>query len=169
VTDSSPSDEVLGGFYQSNSNKFFLSFSGRTAGVLFSVNPQQESPEKEIKLAAKIACRAFGYSATSKYLIAGMDNGQVQVRSAADPTTVIWTGHFHDGVTGRVTHVATSFDGCYLLTVGSDANFFVLKLQSEPDQDFGASPFSTHPPLDLTLLFFQNDSCTVSQWIPTRQ
>ncbi|EDV19473.1 uncharacterized protein TRIADDRAFT_33519 [Trichoplax adhaerens] len=82
--------------------------------------------------------RSLHLSRDGKLLILGFDNGIVrcqpqenaikgnQLPSDIPELADYWSLSIHDGFYGRVTNICSSFDKKYILTTGSDGNFFVF-------------------------------------------
>jgi hypothetical protein len=63
------------------------------------------------------------YSQNRKLLLIGTRNGVAQVRPVNELDYFFHTEHHH-GLHGCVTDMATSFDSGFMLSVGTDGNFF---------------------------------------------
>ena len=62
----------------------------------------------------------------------GLEDGSVRIQPLhnEDPGLMgsYWALNIHDNNYGHITHLATSYDGKYLFTVGSDGNFFTFEV-----------------------------------------
>ena len=65
----------------------------------------------------------------------GLDNGSIRVQllESRDISKLnsYWSQNMHDNHYGAVTNVSLSFDERFLLSVGSDGNFFVYSFMEE--------------------------------------
>ena len=65
----------------------------------------------------------------------GLDNGSIRVQILESREIMelgcYWSHNMHDNHYGAVTNVALSFDEKFLLSVGSDGNFFVYSFMDE--------------------------------------
>ncbi|EFJ51830.1 hypothetical protein VOLCADRAFT_103323 [Volvox carteri f. nagariensis] len=90
----------------------------------------------------------FGYSADGNTVLLGSGDGLVRVQPLDGPYGApmgpCWESPLHDMQTGRVTAVALSYDGAYLLSAGRDGSVHLLALQL-----FGAVEPQEPPAEDL--------------------
>ena len=76
------------------------------------------------------------YSSNGQYLLAGSDNGSVEIHKLTDPYSLsglkeeahgLWSLGTHDNHYGQVSCMSLTYDDQYLLTGGGDGNVFVYK------------------------------------------
>ena len=76
------------------------------------------------------------YSSNGQYLLAGSDNGSVEIHKLTDPYSLsglkeeghgVWSLGTHDNHYGQVSCMSLTHDDQYLLTGGGDRNVFVYK------------------------------------------
>jgi hypothetical protein len=81
-------------------------------------------------------CSVLRYSYPKKLLLHGSVTGILSTY-AVPSMSPVWSSLLHDGSSGPITGVCSSFDDLYLLSVGIDGNFFVYKREGQAGEILG--------------------------------
>jgi hypothetical protein len=134
---------------------FFVSMSGKDSGCIFKVTQTAEFAD-EIPAHVGAACTKLRHSKTKRLFLSGGDDGSVEVRRADSLPSKQWKvlllcsilqslialqANIHDG-SATITSLITSFDDSYLLSVGTDGNFFVCQIRNANALDEDGMPTS---------------------------
>lgn len=109
----------------------WLSMAGYDAGYVYEINADDGDliSFNEIPEASDVEMHSFVYF--DDLLVLGMGDGQIRVNRIRDGNwrnlSDFWTLSMHDNLFGRIPKIVFSFDGKFLVSIGSDGNLFVYK------------------------------------------
>lgn len=114
----------------------WVSMAGYDAGYVYelSLDDGDLLSFNEIPDATDTEMHSFVYR--DDLLILGMGDGQLRVNRIRDGNwrdlSDFWTLSMHDNLFGRIPKIVFSFDGKFLVSIGSDGNLFVYKWNIQP-------------------------------------
>ncbi|GIM11863.1 hypothetical protein Vretimale_15319 [Volvox reticuliferus] len=107
--------------------------NGHAARKVWRVNLNEPLAAPLLDGFASAPITFFGYSADGSMALLGSGDGLVRVQALDGPYGAplgpYWESALHDMQTGRVTAVAVSYDGAYLLSAARDGSVHLLMLQ----------------------------------------
>ncbi|GBG93046.1 hypothetical protein CBR_g58401 [Chara braunii] len=117
---------------RSSGKSFYLTLGGRAKGVLYECNTENGNVIATVPLHSASAVSSLRLTRSIRFLLTGYEDGVVRLEYAPwiqpQPELHLWEKCLHDGFSGTVNGVATSFDDTFLLSVASDGSFFVHSL-----------------------------------------
>ncbi|KAL0267585.1 UNVERIFIED_CONTAM: hypothetical protein PYX00_009818 [Menopon gallinae] len=131
-------NSILTAIYKPNGN-FWLTVAGYDAGYIYEYNFSHKGPIRSVMMenADDVEIHAYHYYHNGKYLILGMQNGQIRViKVKEDPNYFCdyWTYSTHDNDNGVICQIAFNYDYHYMFTCGSDGNVFSYVFNAEGDE-----------------------------------
>jgi WD40 repeat protein len=114
----------------SDDQSFFICFAGSDASSIFECTWDSEEAVAVIADSV-LPTTTLNYTASRRFLVTGSRDGIVRIRSVENQNPFAQV-IAHDGCSGAINAVATSFDDQFLLSVGDDGQFFVFRIK--PDE-----------------------------------
>ncbi|KDR19694.1 WD repeat-containing protein 52 [Zootermopsis nevadensis] len=132
---------ILFGLYTPK-DTVWLSVSGYDAGYMYEMVMDEEEPTccTMITDADDIQIYSYLYNHNKKYLILGMENGQIRVNrvNPNDHTDLsdYWLYSMHDNTNGRIRCMCFNYDQRFMFSCGDDGNIFSYQVNFEDDGDY---------------------------------
>ncbi|XP_069678702.1 cilia- and flagella-associated protein 44 [Periplaneta americana] len=131
---------ILFGLYTPK-DTIWLSLAGYDAGYMYEFEMDKEEPVccTMIAEADDVEIYCYLYSHNKKYLILGMQNGQIRVnRVNPDNHTDLsdyWQYSMHNNINGRIRRMCFNYDHRFMFTCGDDGNIFSYYVNFEDEGD----------------------------------